>query len=514
MKWALVGCILTISLLGATTTRGVAVTDPAANLSLEHDALLISAFSFDETLRFVEVHNQSGQPLWLGDWTVTITYRDHYTRTEGREVITGTADGWLLVDGYLTIGRSDAVSGQSFAFESSGDTYELVALRFDSNAGSTTVSVPPDADSLPVWYERKSGSAGQGGVFSDFNRRTASIPEQPNDSGLYYPPTPLKGVLPVEVYARAGTCNPLKYDDVLCGDYVKLYNGTQSEVDLSPYRLRTDSGGEAPGVGNAVSLAAYGSIEPGGFVAIYLRDDGRDLQLTDSGGFIWLEDQEGIGGPYQSTVIQYPSFGSASKQGWSWAQKGAGTWEWTVSPQPLGANQFTLPIEEKTSKAGVTYKPCAPNQYRNPETNRCKLKAVATSALAQCAPGSVRNPETNRCRKVTAAASLLTPCKERQVRNPETNRCRSATLGANQFKPCAPGQARNPETNRCRKVGNPLTNVAAVKPQDLATLPQSFPWGNLILGATGVAALGYGVYEWRVELRQFGRKVVGLLAKR
>jgi hypothetical protein len=71
---------------------------------------------------------------------------------------------------------------------------------------------------------------------------------------------------------------------------------------------------------------------------------------------------------------------------------------------------------------------CAENQYRNPETGRCK-KLDSEKTLAECAAGQFRNPLTNRCKKI-ASDDELSPCAEGWERNPETNRCRKTPIGS------------------------------------------------------------------------------------
>jgi hypothetical protein len=94
-------------------------------------------------------------------------------------------------------------------------------------------------------------------------------------------------------------------------------------------------------------------------------------------------------------------------------------------------------------------KPCKSNQYRNPETNRCKKKP-----LKPCPPGKKRNPKTNRCKKIVVKESAKPKpkpkpkpkrkeCKETHERDEDTGRC---------LKKCPPGKRRNVETKRCRKV--------------------------------------------------------------
>lgn len=141
----------------------------------------------------------------------------------------------------------------------------------------------------------------------------------------------------------------------------------------------------------------------------------------------------------------------------------------------------TVSVSTTTSTAKVsTPKSCASNQYRNPETGRCKLISAAVSTPTPCKEGQERNPETNRCRTIKAAA-MPTPCKE--------------------------GYERNPETGRCRKVKSMTTaGYGAAKVQGASdNRVQWYYW----LGIAGVvgAILAYGVWEWRVEIKSAINKI-------
>ena len=132
--------------------------------------------------------------------------------------------------------------------------------------------------------------------------------------------------------------------------------------------------------------------------------------------------------------------------------------------------------------ATTTAKPCASNQYRNPETGRCKLISAATAASSPvpCKEGQERNPETNRCRTIKAAAAP-TPCKEGYERNLETGRCRKA------------------KSMTAADYG--VAEVQGVRDNKV----QWYYW----LGIIGVvsAILAYGVWEWRVEIKSAINKI-------
>ena len=153
---------------------------------------------------------------------------------------------------------------------------------------------------------------------------------------------------------------------------------------------------------------------------------------------------------------------------------------------------------------------CKAGQYRHPETNRCRNLTSATSSLTPCKAGQYRNSETNRCRNNATAGSTLTPCKAGQERNPATNRCRSTAAANSTLKPCAPGQERNPATNRCRKIvsGDATAGFAVVEDP---TAEAGKKWSWVALGGVGAVSLGYGVWEWRRELKDMFANLLGKL---
>jgi len=217
-------------------------------------------------------------------------------------------------------------------------------------------------------------------------------------------------------------------------------------------------------------------------------------------------------------------------------------WQYTNQPTPGAANLPSLEDGNGAtggSGAGTSaLEPCPSGKFRNPETNRCKNIEGDAGSLAPCAPDQIRNPETNRCRSIFSATGALTPCQPGQSRNPETNRCRaSATTASASLTPCGAGQERNPSTNRCRKIGvgstnalkpcaanqerNPTTNrcrkklsqTAAGKIKDDEVQQVASRSGWMIVGGTVAAAAGYGVWEWRSEVRKGFQRVRGLFGK-
>jgi hypothetical protein len=232
--------------------------------------------------------------------------------------------------------------------------------------------------------------------------------------------------------------------------------------------------------------------------------------LTDDGGWIWLEDAEGIV-RYEETIVSYPSASTSTKIGHAWALANDSTWQWTETPSPQGANNFPIPTPGMGGGILSDTTSCPQGKYRNPETNRCRNIEDAIATLAACAEGQERNSITNRCRSTIIASASLTPCDPGQERNPATNRCRSVSASPG-LTPCPTGQTRNSETNRCRKTI--LATALAPAAIDPVKQETSNPFVMTLLGMAGVGAIGYGIYEWRSELAGALRKTTVRLGKK
>jgi hypothetical protein len=78
-------------------------------------------------------------------------------------------------------------------------------------------------------------------------------------------------------------------------------------------------------------------------------------------------------------------------------------------------------------------------------------------------------------------------------------------LGDSDLKPCKAGQERNPETNRCRNITGDIA-LADYKPEQTAQKQDNI---ILILSIVGVGllAVGYGVWEWRLDIMKLFRKI-------
>ncbi len=183
-------------------------------------------------------------------------------------------------------------------------------------------------------------------------------------------------------------------------------------------------------------------------------------------------------------------------------------WQYTNQPTPNDVNLPSLIESEPEIITESNLQPCAANQYRSPETNRCRLIITTSSTLTPCKDGQYRSEETNRCRSIVSDVVALAPCAEGQERNPDTNRCRSVAttvLGTSDLTPCKEGQERNPDTNRCRNI------VSTIPGADYAPKQTTLPENNYILwwslAGVGLVAVIYGLWEWRSNIAALFQKL-------
>lgn len=257
-------------------------------------------------------------------------------------------------------------------------------------------------------------------------------------------------------------------------EFIELYNPNEFDaVSLDGYTLQV-------GVGTVktYSFPVGVSIPPLGYVTFYNAE--IDFTLVNTTGKVQLV----VDGAAVGLPVEYTS----PKDDYSWSVIGE-AWQYTAVPTPGRVNSVLEIIEEDSqgSSSKDTPKPCASNQFRNPETGRCKLISTATSAPAPCKVNQERNPETNRCRNIVAPTAP-TPCKE--------------------------GQERNPETNRCRKIiemSNAGFGVKGVQAKADAAISWYY-W--VAIGAVILLILGYAVWEWRQELLLAANRVRTVFAKR
>lgn len=262
-------------------------------------------------------------------------------------------------------------------------------------------------------------------------------------------------------------------------EFIELFNPGTDTLPLDAFKLRI--GFDTP---KWYTFPAGSTLEPNQYKAFFDSDMGFTLPNTTGKVQLFLGD-EAAGEP-----IEYAS----PKDDHAWAFIDA-IWQYTPSATPGLENKLELALAMTDEEEGETetvqeLKPCAENQYRNPETGRCKLLSVAKSLEpTPCKSNQERNPETGRCRLIASATSKIpAPCKEGQERNPETNRCRNSI-----------------------KMSSAQYGVKGAKTSK-DNQPSWYYFAGIGLVVVGV--LAYAVWEWREELCTIYGRIKALFAKR
>jgi hypothetical protein len=274
-------------------------------------------------------------------------------------------------------------------------------------------------------------------------------------------------------------------------EYIELYNASDETVNLADYSMDMS--------GKSYHFPVGKLLLPHTFVSFSDEDMGVTFPNT-SGVEIKI-----IGKDSQVTSTM-PSY-SNSPTNESWANIG-GNWQYTnrLTRNAENIASVITANDQTDENTEMTYAPCAANQYRSVETNRCRLIASSTSTLTPCREGQYRSEETNRCRSIVQLVSAsLKPCNDDQFRNPSTGRCKMIASTDDFLQPCDAGWERNIDTNRCRKIKATSLPIAAFPVQNIAPTANSIStW--VIASAVIMGALGYAIWEWRYE--------VGAVAKR
>lgn len=462
-------------------------------------------------LQYMELFNDSEALLDSSDWKVTGVFSNGL-RAELPLIQTGA--GMLAPKAHAVVQVASEVDGASYNggawMPIPAKSALLVSLEITARAAGWKT----DAYSLKTsgsggttkydefWVRSQISGESYTSTLSSF---TATTPVILHDDGLYEIPTAFPGKI-VESYPYSSECAP-NDASILCGDFIKIRLDSPN-VDVTRFVLRTDSNSSSRTTSNTFYLddATYAANDEG-YMTIAVDGDGKRLSLTNSGGYMWLEDRYGMK-LYDDTVTKYEAAG-AEEQGYSWVVDSGGTWQWSTTPQPFGANSIVAPVAEVIA--------CPAGKYVNPDTGRCRTLEEAVNALSACPEGQERNPTTNRCRtKVTTSASSLTPCGDGQERNPATNRCRSIATAVAELLPCDEGYERNPATSRCRKVAG-VSTTASAGTEQVVEAAKGGTWNVWTWALVGVAvsgAVGYGIYEWRHELSRVGQSIATKLGKK
>lgn len=299
------------------------------------------------------------------------------------------------------------------------------------------------------------------GPTADSTPGTAPAIGGPSEPPVDPPPTD-----PIDTPA----CNGIELSEVLPNasgvdsgkEFIELHNPSLQPIPLQGCSLRLGNDGAVFRLPNEVLL-------PDAYRAFY--DSETHLTLPNATAqTIWL---------LTTAAQEAVTYANDMADDQSWARFGT-HWEATLMPTPNASNQLRMPEPSAVAAA----------------------RPSAVTAVATCPVGKERNPQTNRCRATSTTGTSVKSCDANQVLNPATNRCRSVLAAASTAKPCAAGQIRSPDTNRCRKAstGGPAKQLAAVKDVPTGSLTKDYRWWLIGIVITG--ALGYGIYEWRQDIKR------------
>ncbi|MEO7905288.1 MAG: hypothetical protein ABIR91_05880 [Candidatus Saccharimonadales bacterium] len=486
--------------------------------------VIVSGFTVDSDQRLVaiELYNARNGFVDLSRWSFEAVYTDGNTDVACQF----QQDGYLPATQHVTITRSGAtvdVPWPHGAVVYDGDMAcdqapgSLVSIEvFDTATQPAQIVERVDiegvaGDHAGTWIRKAVTTSARTGTFS------TDFPDKSRDTrqllyGELYVPPPSAPLQIIEVYVTPPQCAP-NDESPLCRRYIKIFNQASEAIDLSHYQLRGGSPLSRSTASNTTQLR--GILDPAETVLVTQSASGGDIYLGSTDGTVWFEDVYGVR-DYRSAsnVAPYASAATVGHTGLSWALDSADdTWKWS-RPSPDTANNIirapeVIPVAASTG--GLT--PCRSDQYRSPETNRCRLISSNGSTLTACKVGQYRSPQTNRCRSATLAGSSLKPCRDDQYRSEQTNRCRSV-LGAKTSRvPCKDTQYRSEITNRCRNKVASGVPAAAFAVEPVADSSVAF-MGWWLLGGASAVALGYGAWEWRREMRSAIHKVGELFAHR
>lgn len=267
-------------------------------------------------------------------------------------------------------------------------------------------------------------------------------------------------------------------------EYIEIYNPNITPVNLEYFKLVVGKNLEKSftfPAGTVIGGHEYGVFYNNSIPFSLLNTSSRvALQLAD-------------GTPMNEAEI----YGSPGDD-MAWSEVN-GMWQYSDQPTPGEENQPSVVVVDEQSVSNVTLRPCAVNQYRNPETNRCRSIVLATSILAACKDGQYRSEETNRCRSIVTA-NALKMCNDDQFRNPATGRCKKiASTDELASGDCGEGRERNPSTNRCRNIAVASVPDAAFAITPVKETGKAFI-GWWVLGGVSLVAVGYAGWEWRHEI--------------
>lgn len=489
------GCLVTLLCISISSISyadtPVAQLPPHLIISEVQTGGLATNGTEDGSMEFVELYNPLDTPLQLSGWQLQYLKADYdYLAATTPTRLLAELSGEVAPESYVLITYKNYLPdiADNYFIENSttgslAKTGGSVRLVDDSGeivdwVGWGTAKIPSEwsmTSALAAGYSIKR-------IFPDdplFGVATFSVPTLPAvpTGGGFTAVAPEEETPPEDTPPPAMTCEDVIINELLPNpggadsghEFIELYNPTNEVIELTGCGLQTSANSK-------VFIFGQHSMEPGSYTAVSDTETGLTLP-NSSGGTVWLLTPANV----ELQAVTYPG---SLEDDVAWASFLEG-WQQTYQPTKNAENIL------------LSIKPCPAGQERSQETGRCKTIAATATMATPCKPGQERNPETNRCRSVLAAVITLKPCAADEERNPATNRCRKIASNSHTLTPCQPGYERNPVTNRCRKAATGTTLAAVQDVQSAEQAPTTSWW---ITGGIVLAALGYGIYEWRQDI--------------
>lgn len=499
--------LVALLMCGFLPHASAAAASPASLVISELQTSGLSSGTTNGRLEFVELVNLSATPVDLDGWQLNY-YGGTGDITGTSTRLLATLQGTVAAGGYVLIASPDFITANpsvtvDVSFDAASTTTSSSGWLAQgggavqlTGAGGTTLDAVSwgTAKQNGTWWKAPEIPAG--------NSITRVLPADHNTPGSVFAapgqPSPQGGGLQPAPVPASPVCSGLALSEILPNaagtdtghEFIEVYNPTNDPIHMLGCSLQLGSAGKRFALPDAL-------LEPGTYRAFTDGDTGITLPNA-TGDTVWLhtaDDDQGV---------RYPD---AMPDDTAWALIN-GTWQATTKPTPNAPNELA-PEDAGGQGSGTDadeLAPCPAGKERNPATNRCRTITATSDAITPCQPGQTRNPQTNRCRSVLAASTTsLTPCKPGQERNPDTHRCRSIAQPASSLKPCAPGQERSPSTNRCRKAANGASFAKTQSGTTSSSTASKLSW--LLAGLAVLGAAGYGVYEWRADIRRATRSL-------
>lgn len=473
---------------------------------------------------FVELTNISSETVNLSGWKIVYCSASGSTKRQLAEFqgqvqpgasILVVGQEYLVPEGVVPDMMFESSSGMSASGGHVVIENELgqEVDRFGWGSAEHAESQPHAKTETGFSYTRVNTTSGEV-IDTDNNAGDfVALEPNPNGGGLEPMDTPTyQAVMITELFP-----DPASPETDSHHEFIELYNPNEEAVALEGYILQAGSSFQytyqfQEVVLGAKSYAVFYSAQ----TSLTLANSTSRARVLDPTGNILHE------------TDTYQNVGESE----AWALDKNGFWNVTERPTPGSENEIYIYIPASAEPSGDGFAPCAPGKFRNPETNRCK-NIESDAGLKPCNADQFRNPETNRCKLIASSSGGLVPCRPGQFRNPETNRCKSIATSSSSLKPCNTGQFRNPETNRCKKIEssdglvpckdgyerNPDTNRCRKVAGVSTTNPLSQPAAATSSAHTGVIMLvallatGYGIYEYRQEIKGYLLKIASRSGK-